>query len=245
MVFYSVMAWHDLLWFQWMTWQQHNCVVGAFVGCSLEGSIVKTRMQENSRFYGRPSIKTSDILLGSLPRPPAAAILYHALADLYKKHGRWLVWVCVDKISTSSKSILSGEVYKVLWSCFPIYRSFDLFVQDQAIGAQMVVQHKENQKGSRCWKYALWWKYWNFWLYIIHIQTIKILCWGKRLFVQMMISRLVACYFGIVWISLSLDTQRQTISSFIFLFPQKVIILKFIWIANMGTSQVLFEICNL
>lgn len=66
----------------------YSCSKGAFVGCSLEGSIVKTRMQENSRFYGRSSIKTSDILLGSLPRPPAAAILYHALADLYKKHGR-------------------------------------------------------------------------------------------------------------------------------------------------------------
>ncbi|MCI46991.1 SH3 domain protein, partial [Trifolium medium] len=26
-----------------------------------------------------------DILLGSLPRPPAAAILYRALADLYLK----------------------------------------------------------------------------------------------------------------------------------------------------------------
>ena len=58
---------------------------GAFVGCSLEGSVVTTRTQENSRFYGRPLIKASDILLGSLPRPPAAAILYHALSDLYQK----------------------------------------------------------------------------------------------------------------------------------------------------------------
>ena len=59
--------------------------VGAFVGCSFEGSMVTTRVQENCRFYGNPSIKTSDILLGLLPRPPAAAILYDALSRLYMK----------------------------------------------------------------------------------------------------------------------------------------------------------------
>lgn len=63
----------------------YSCSKGAFVGCSLEGSIVTTRTRENARFYGNPSIKASDILLGSFPRPPAAAILYHALSDLYQK----------------------------------------------------------------------------------------------------------------------------------------------------------------
>jgi hypothetical protein len=58
---------------------------GAFVGCSLEGSIVTTRTRENSRFYGSQSLTALDILLGSLPRPPAAAILYRSLADLYQK----------------------------------------------------------------------------------------------------------------------------------------------------------------
>ena len=58
---------------------------GAFVGCSLEGSIVTTRTHENCRFYGSQSLNATDILLGSLPRPPAAAILYRALADLYVK----------------------------------------------------------------------------------------------------------------------------------------------------------------
>ncbi|XP_024959119.1 uncharacterized protein LOC112500077 isoform X4 [Cynara cardunculus var. scolymus] len=66
----------------------YSCSKGAFVGCSVEGSIVTTRTQENCRFYGNPSIKTSDILLGSLPRPPAAAILYDALSKLYMKVGR-------------------------------------------------------------------------------------------------------------------------------------------------------------
>ncbi|KAI3718061.1 hypothetical protein L6452_18907 [Arctium lappa] len=61
----------------------YSCSKGAFVGCSLEGSMVTTRMQENCRFYGNPSIKTSDILLGLLPRPPTAAILYDALSKLY------------------------------------------------------------------------------------------------------------------------------------------------------------------
>ncbi|KAK9269176.1 hypothetical protein L1049_000945 [Liquidambar formosana] len=63
----------------------YSCSKGAFVGCSLEGSIVTTRTHENSRFYGNPSINAPDILLGSLPRPPAAAILYHALSDLFQK----------------------------------------------------------------------------------------------------------------------------------------------------------------
>ncbi|XP_057996304.1 uncharacterized protein LOC110649389 isoform X1 [Hevea brasiliensis] len=63
----------------------YSCSKGAFVGCSLEGSIVTTRAKENSRFYGSQSISASDILLGSLPRPPAAAILYRALADLSQK----------------------------------------------------------------------------------------------------------------------------------------------------------------
>lgn len=58
------------------------CSKGAFVGCSLEGSIFTTRSKENSRFYGTPSIKASDILLGSLPRPPAASILYDALMHI-------------------------------------------------------------------------------------------------------------------------------------------------------------------
>ncbi|XP_071730093.1 uncharacterized protein [Rutidosis leptorrhynchoides] len=67
----------------------YSCSKGAFVGCSLEGSMVTTRVQENCRFYGNPAIKTSDILLGSLPRPPAAAILYDALSELYMKVERY------------------------------------------------------------------------------------------------------------------------------------------------------------
>lgn len=63
----------------------YSCSKGAFVGCSLEGSIVTTRTRENSRFYGSQSLTALDILLGSLPRPPAAAILYRSLADLYQK----------------------------------------------------------------------------------------------------------------------------------------------------------------
>lgn len=61
---------------------------GAFVGCSLEGSMVSTRSQENCRFYGSQSINAYDILLGSLPRPPAAAILYHALSNLFGRFER-------------------------------------------------------------------------------------------------------------------------------------------------------------
>ncbi|KAL0406715.1 UNVERIFIED_CONTAM: LAS seventeen-binding protein 3 [Sesamum latifolium] len=64
----------------------YSCSKGAFAGCSIQGNIVKTRTQENSRFYGNPSISAADILLGSMPRPPAASALYQALSELYKKH---------------------------------------------------------------------------------------------------------------------------------------------------------------
>ncbi|KAL2483516.1 RING/FYVE/PHD-type zinc finger family protein [Forsythia ovata] len=64
----------------------YSCSKGAFVGCSLEGNLVTTRTQVNSRFYGNPSISTSEILLGSMPRPPAASLLYHSLSELYQKH---------------------------------------------------------------------------------------------------------------------------------------------------------------
>lgn len=63
----------------------YSCSKGAFVGCSLEGSIVATRTRENIRFYGSQSLNASEILLGSLPKPPAAAILYRAIDDLYQK----------------------------------------------------------------------------------------------------------------------------------------------------------------
>lgn len=63
----------------------YSCSKGAFVGCSLEGSVVTTRTRENCRFYGSQSINALDILLGSLPRPPAAATLYNALTDMYQK----------------------------------------------------------------------------------------------------------------------------------------------------------------
>ncbi|KAI3740211.1 hypothetical protein L2E82_30635 [Cichorium intybus] len=63
----------------------YSCTKGAFVGCSLEGSVVTTRTHENSRFYGKQFINSSEILLGSLPRPPAAATLYRALSEIYQK----------------------------------------------------------------------------------------------------------------------------------------------------------------
>ncbi|XP_057956244.1 uncharacterized protein LOC131149637 isoform X2 [Malania oleifera] len=60
----------------------YSCSKGAFVGVSLEGNIVATRMDTNLRFYGDPYLTTSDILLGPVDRPKAAAPLYAALNDL-------------------------------------------------------------------------------------------------------------------------------------------------------------------
>lgn len=57
--------------------------VGAFVGVSLEGNIVATRMDANLCFYGDPYLTTSDILLGMVDRPKAAQPMYASLQELY------------------------------------------------------------------------------------------------------------------------------------------------------------------
>ncbi|TYI79706.1 hypothetical protein E1A91_D05G039400v1 [Gossypium mustelinum] len=61
----------------------YSCSKGAFVGVSLEGNIVATRMDTNLRFYGDPYLTTADILLGTVDRPKAAEPLYAALHNLY------------------------------------------------------------------------------------------------------------------------------------------------------------------
>ncbi|XAR51119.1 hypothetical protein NMG60_11005662 [Bertholletia excelsa] len=63
----------------------YSCSKGAFVGVSLEGNIVMTRMDTNLQFYGDPYLTTGDILLGTIDRPKAAEPLYAALKDLYFK----------------------------------------------------------------------------------------------------------------------------------------------------------------
>ncbi|CAJ1940594.1 unnamed protein product [Sphenostylis stenocarpa] len=61
----------------------YSCSKGAFVGVSLEGNMVATRMDANFRFYGDPYLTTSDILLGMVDRPKAAQPLYASLQELY------------------------------------------------------------------------------------------------------------------------------------------------------------------
>ncbi|KAK9071181.1 hypothetical protein SSX86_009749 [Deinandra increscens subsp. villosa] len=63
----------------------YSCSKGAFVGVSLEGNIVATRMDTNLQFYGDPYLTTGDILLGTVDRPKAAEPMYAALDDLYSK----------------------------------------------------------------------------------------------------------------------------------------------------------------
>ncbi|GLT85660.1 hypothetical protein SLE2022_038440 [Rubroshorea leprosula] len=61
----------------------YSCSKGAFVGVSLEGNVVVSRMDTNLQFYGDPYLSTADILLGTVDRPKAAEPLYAALEDLY------------------------------------------------------------------------------------------------------------------------------------------------------------------
>lgn len=65
----------------------YSCSKGAFVGVSLEGNIVATRMDTNLKFYGDPYLSTTNILLGNVERPKAAAPLYASLDDLFSKIG--------------------------------------------------------------------------------------------------------------------------------------------------------------
>lgn len=51
---------------------------GAFVGVSLEGSVIVERKDANARFYQR-KISAQEILSGSVPRPTEAHALYTAL----------------------------------------------------------------------------------------------------------------------------------------------------------------------
>lgn len=63
----------------------YSCSKGAFVGVSLEGNIVATKMDTNLRFYGDPYLTTADILLGTVDRPKAAEPLYASLSNLSSK----------------------------------------------------------------------------------------------------------------------------------------------------------------
>lgn len=65
----------------------YSCSKGAFIGVSLEGNFVATRMDANLRFYGDPYLTTSDILMGNVEQPNAAKFLYKALDDLYSGLG--------------------------------------------------------------------------------------------------------------------------------------------------------------
>ncbi|XP_074584969.1 uncharacterized protein LOC141840800 [Curcuma longa] len=61
----------------------YSCSKGAFLGVSLEGNVVVTRLDANTRFYGDPYLATTDILLGTVDPPKAALPLYAALDDLF------------------------------------------------------------------------------------------------------------------------------------------------------------------
>lgn len=63
----------------------YSCSKGAFVGVSLEGNIVASRMDTNQCFYGDPYLSMNDILLGTVERPKAAEPLYSGLKELYSK----------------------------------------------------------------------------------------------------------------------------------------------------------------
>lgn len=65
----------------------YSCSQGAFVGVSLEGNVVTSRVETNTRFYGDMFLTSEYLLFGSVPTPKAAAPLYNALNDLFATMG--------------------------------------------------------------------------------------------------------------------------------------------------------------
>lgn len=60
----------------------YSCSRGAYIGVSIEGTIITTRDKANQGFYGR-TLTAKQLLLGSaVNQPPAAKILYAALQEL-------------------------------------------------------------------------------------------------------------------------------------------------------------------
>lgn len=69
----------------------YSCTKGAFVGISLEGSVMSVRDEVNLNFYGYPVTAAQLLLENGVPRPPAAELLYgslHALMHKYEKPSR-------------------------------------------------------------------------------------------------------------------------------------------------------------
>ena len=59
---------------------------GLFAGVSLEGSVISSRKDLNRNFYGK-DVEPRDLLAGRVPPPPAASILYDALAKIWARGG--------------------------------------------------------------------------------------------------------------------------------------------------------------
>lgn len=65
----------------------YSCSRGAFVGMSVDGSVMHTRANANLAFYGRP-LTAKDLLLGGcVDAPPAARTLYEALESFVNSFG--------------------------------------------------------------------------------------------------------------------------------------------------------------
>ncbi|KXZ54915.1 hypothetical protein GPECTOR_4g987 [Gonium pectorale] len=60
----------------------YSCSKGAFVGLSLESSLLCVRSQVNLDFYGYPVTPRQLLLEGTVPQPPAAAMLYEGIKAL-------------------------------------------------------------------------------------------------------------------------------------------------------------------
>ncbi|CAO3688906.1 unnamed protein product [Umbelopsis ramanniana] len=59
---------------------------GLFAGVSLEGSVIITRQDANSKFYGG-KVTTKELLNGTIPPPPEADVLYRALNARFNSLG--------------------------------------------------------------------------------------------------------------------------------------------------------------
>lgn len=80
---------------------------GLFAGVSLEGSVIFERFDANKKLYGG-KVKSRDLLNGTIPPPPAASELYHALEAKTTMGGRSTTNYRFDETSSYSTTDSQG-----------------------------------------------------------------------------------------------------------------------------------------
>ncbi|KAI7880396.1 DUF500-domain-containing protein [Lichtheimia hyalospora FSU 10163] len=84
---------------------------GLFAGVSLEGSVILTRSDANTKLYGR-SVTAKELLNGTVPPPPEADALYRALGAKFHTLGNTAASYRRGDLDENGNDQSSGKVYR-------------------------------------------------------------------------------------------------------------------------------------